>query len=392
MVALAAGENGDGEAHADGGGREPLPLAQVENITLGEVGVGEGQGERGQIGILLHADLTGHHLGLLGQLAEGGVALQRGPGPFLDIAEHLAGILVQGSGHVDVPVQVDAHHGLELPQGEFHGILRVVQVRDGSGDIGLRPGEVEFGSLRRVVAHLGEAEVLHRVLIHGVIDIVRLLGKQDGEEGLLDGSDRSEAGLPGLFHGQFHLVAGQPETLPELEVHQGHLGAESQGDGVGTAHFHRLGRGGSPFLAGTRIHVRDIRDTRTGVELLDVVHDGVHERSHHAGHTAGRGRTAVIVGLVGPEIDFLLLQGVTVHPGGAHLREQGCVGTLPGILLPLDLEIRDLHGSVLAEGDLQGVLQGEDHLPLFLPRSLALVLRQRRKGQQDPGGEDGKSF
>ena len=362
MIALSAGEDGDGQAQADGRGREPLPLAQVEDVALGQVGVGEGEREGREVGILLHPDLPGEHLGLLRQLAELRVAVQGGALALGDVAEHLAGIFFQGAGNVDVPVQVHAHHGLELPQGQLHGVLRVVQVRDGGGHIGLRAGQVQFGRLRRVVAHLGEAEVLHRVLIDGIVDVVRLLREEDAIESLLHGRDRPEAGLACLLHGQFHLVAGETEALPELEVHHRHLRAEAEGDRVGTAHFHRLG-GTAAILARIRVHVRDERDAGAGVELVDVIHDGVHQGGHHAGHAAARGAFPVPFLLVGAEVDFLFLEGVTVHAGGAHLREQGGVGTLAGILLPLDLHVRDLHGRILAQGDLQGVLQRKDDLP-----------------------------
>ena len=250
-----------------------------------------------------------------------------------------------------------------LPQGELHGVLRVVQVRDGGGHIGLRAGQVQFGRPRRVVAHLGQPEVLHRVLIDGIVHLVRLFREEDAVIGLLHGRDRPETGLARLLHGQFHLVAGEAETLPELEVDQRHLRAEAEGDRVGTAHFHRLG-GSAALLARIRVHIRDERDAGAGIQLLDVVHDGVHQGGHHTGHAAtARGAFSVTVLLVGAEVDFLLLEGVTVHAGGAHLREQGGVGALAGVLLPLDLHIRDLHGRVLAEGDLQGVLQREDDLP-----------------------------
>jgi len=274
-----------------------------------------------------------------------------------------------------------------VPQGQFHGTFRVVQVRDGGRDVGFRPGEVQFRCLGGVVAHLGEAVILHRVLIHGVIHVVRLLGEQDPEEGLLDGGDGPEAGFPGLLHGQFHLVAGEPEALPELEVHQGHLRVDAEVDRVGTAHLDRLG-GRLGVLAG----FGDIRDERSAgrlVQVHDVIHDRLHQAGHHPGHAAagGRGGFPVVIVPVGAEIDLLLLEGVTVHPGGTDLRKQGGIGSLLGILLPLDLHVRDLHGGVLAEGDLKGVIQGQDYLSL--PGRRILVLRGGRKGQERACEKDG---
>ena len=298
----------------------------------------------------------------------------------MDVAEHLGGIILEGTGDVDVPFQVDAHHGLELPQGQFHGAFRIVQVRDGGRDVGFRPGEVQFRRLGGVVAHLGEAIILHRVLIDGVIHVVRFLGEQDAEEGLLDGGDGAETGFPGLLHGQFHLVAGEPEALPELEIHQGHLRVDTEVDRVGTAHLDRLG-GGLGVLAGFG-DIRDERGAGRFVQVHDVIHDGLHQAGHHPGHAAagGRGGFPVIIGFVGTEIDLLLLEGVTVHAGSAYLRKQGGIGTLLRILLPLDLHVRDLHGRVLAERDFQGVVQGQDHL--LLPGCLILVLRSGRNGQE----------
>ena len=162
---------------------------------------------------------------------------------------------------------------------------------------------------------------------------------------------------------------------------------------MGTAHFHRLGgRGATPLLALVRVHVRNIRDAGAGIELLDVVVDGVHHGCHHTGHaTAGRGAALVIL-LVGAEVDLLLLEGVAVGARCVHLREQGRVGAFLGIFLPLDLHVRDFYGRVLAEGDLEGVLQGEDNLVPLLFRNRVPILRQRGQGQKGACGEEGNAF
>ena len=55
----------------------------------------------------------------------------------------------------------------------------------------------------------------------------------------------------------------------------------------------------------------------------------------------------------------LFLDGTLVGPGPADLREEGSVRSLAGIARAFYFHVRHLDGSVLAERDPQGVLQGE---------------------------------
>ena len=103
----------------------------------------------------------------------------------MDVAEHLGGIILQRAGDIDIPFQIHAHHGFELPKGQHHRTLRIIDVGDGSGDDRLCPRVFKFGGFLRIVTPFGLDEVLHGVLIHFPIDIEGLLGEQDGVIGLL---------------------------------------------------------------------------------------------------------------------------------------------------------------------------------------------------------------
>ena len=56
----------------------------------------------------------------------------------------------------------------------------------------------------------------------------------------------------------------------------------------------------------------------------------------------------------------LFLDGTLKGSRSVDLREEGSVRPFAGIARALDLHVRHLDGSVLAKGDPQGVLQGED--------------------------------
>ena len=93
-------------------------------------------------------------------------------------------IVIEASGNVNLSVKVNAHHSLELPQAEYHRILRVVNVRNGILDSRLRALVLKFRSLLHVVAHLGLLEIVKRILVNALVNIEGFLGKQNTIEGL----------------------------------------------------------------------------------------------------------------------------------------------------------------------------------------------------------------
>ena len=198
---------------------------------------------------------------------------------------------------------------------------------------------------------------MHRIFVHGVVYIVGGLGHQNGKEGLFDRSHRAQAGFAGLFHGLLHLVSGETEALPKLEVDNRHGGAEAQGYLVASAHFNGAVSGTFLLRIGSGRDVRDKGRTGSLVQLLYVIHDGLHQAGHHPGHTATGARATLIVRA---EVYLLLLDGVTIHAGGIDLREEGPVGTLLRIFHALNLHIGHLYGSVFRKGDFDGVFQGEN--------------------------------
>ena len=381
MVTLSAGEDRYAQGEHQRTGRQPFPLAQVELVALRIVVIGHLHGQGRQVCVLLHADLFGQHFGLGGQLAHLGVAVQGSLLPLVDVVEHVGGVVFQGAGHVDVHIQVHAHHGFELPQGQRDGILCIVQVGDRRGHAGLRTGQVHFGGLLGIVAHLGELEVLYGILVHGVVHIVRGLGHEHGEEGLLDRRNRSQTAFPGLFNSQFHLVAGEPEALPQLDIHQRHGGRQAEGDLVATAHLDRVAAGGSGFFLG-RSNVRDKRRTGYRVQLLDIIHNGLEGRHEHGGHAAATARRTLAV-VVRAEEHLLFLDGIAVHAGGADLGEQGAVSAFACILVALDFHIRHFHGHILGEGNLEGVVQGEHQGAVRVGTVLRIKLSLRCQGKQE---------
>ena len=60
--------------------------------------------------------------------------------PFVHVPEHGLGIIIQFSHDVDVLFQVQAHHRLELPEGDPNGILGIEQIRNRRSQGRLGPG------------------------------------------------------------------------------------------------------------------------------------------------------------------------------------------------------------------------------------------------------------
>ena len=380
MVTLAAGEDGDAQGEHQGAGRQPSPLAQVELVALRIVVKGELGRQRGDIGILLHADLLGQHFGLVGQLAQLGVVVQGCLGPFVDLIEHMLGIVFQLALDVDGTVQVDAHHGLQLPQGQVDGIFGVVHVGNGGGQGTLGPDHLQLRSLAGLVPAFGVLVVLDGVLIHGVVHVVGSLGHEHGIVGLLHGSHGAQTGFAGLLHSLLNLVPGDAQAFPQLEIHDGHAGAQSQGHLVAAAHLDGTVPGGG-IVGFHGLHIRDERRSRHLVQLLDVVHDGFQHGGVHTCHsTAGRRRTTVIG--IRAEIYFLFDNSVIVGPGSIDLREQLAVGTLLRILRALDFHIGHFHGGVFRKGDLEGVVQAEHQGGIPGRTLFPAELRPRRRRNQ----------
>ena len=140
IIALAAGKDGNAQAHAHVGVRGPAVFAELEVVRHGVETVGKAQAQAGNVGILLHAHGLGQLFGLHVQLTEGGVALQGGIGPFRYISEHGFCIVVQASHYVNFRFQLQAHHGLQLPQRQQDAAFCVVHVGNGSGHIALGAG------------------------------------------------------------------------------------------------------------------------------------------------------------------------------------------------------------------------------------------------------------
>ena len=107
----------------------------------------------------------------------------------MDIPEHLGRIVAQRSGNVDIPVQVDSHDGLELPEGKYDRTLGIVDIRYCVGHYRLGPCIFKFGSFLGIEPFLRLDEILHGVLIYVLVYVERLLGQQDRKESLLNLGD-----------------------------------------------------------------------------------------------------------------------------------------------------------------------------------------------------------
>ena len=285
-------------------------------------------------------------------------------------------VIFQLAGHIHGAVQVQAHDGLELPKGQVDGVLGVIDIGDGGGQGALGAGHVHLGSLLGVVAVFRELVVLDGVLIHGVVHLIGGLGQKDGVVCLLHGSHGSQPAFTRLLHGLLHLVSGEPEALPELEVDNRHAGAQAQGYLVGSAHLHGAVTG---FLFGVRCRggIRDERRTGGPVQLLNVIHDGLHEAGHHVGHSAAGGAAVV---RVRAKVHLLLLDGIAVHAGGADLGEQGSVRASLRVLYTLDFHIGHFDRCVLRKGNLDGIVQGKHQGGVSLRTFVSLELCPRSAG------------
>ena len=246
----------------------------------------------------------------------------------MQVVKHVASIVAQRPGHVDVAVEVHPHHGLELPQGQDHRALGVVHVRDGVGERGLRPGQVEFGSALRVVTALDLLIILQGVLIGGPVHLEGLAGQQTGKVGLLDLVHRLEARAARLLDGELHVLVGDPEVLPQLGVDQRHAGAHARGPGVPAAHLDAASALAGRLSGGSHV--------RSGI--ISAATEGAHVKIH---------------------VHHLLLDGPLIGPRAVDLREQGCVGALAGISDPFDLLVRHFDGRVLAQRNPERVLEGQ---------------------------------
>ncbi len=235
-------------------------------------------------------------------------------------------IIVQVAGHVNVRVQVDTHHGLELPQGQDDRAFCVIDGRDSVRQRGLGAGEIQFRGLLGVEAALDLLEVREGVLVGGLIHVESLLGQQAGEEGLLDLVHRLETGTARLLDGQLDVLAGDLQVFPQLGIHQRHAGADAGRPGIPTADFESVGA------------------AATGIPGV------ISARAAQAAHAAD----------VEVHVHDLLLDGTLVRTGPADLRVEGSVRPFAGIARPFYLHVRHFDGRVLAEGDPQGILEGED--------------------------------
>ena len=84
-----------------------------------------------------------------------------------------------------------------------------------------------------------------------------------------------------------------------------------------------------------------------GVQRQQV---GCHRLGQHAGHI----ESAAV------HIHHLFLDGALVRGGTVDLREEGRVRALAGIAGPLDFLVCHFDRSILAQGDPDGILQGEE--------------------------------
>ena len=301
----------------------------------------------------------------------------------MEVAEHGVGIIAQFPGHVDGPVQVDAHDGLELPQGQHHAVFGVVDIRNGVGHGRGSPGKLQFGSLLHLVPALGLLEVRLGIFVYALVHVEALLGEEDGIESLLDLGHHVQTGGTGLLNGQFDLVAGEFDALPELGVDQRHARADTHGIRIHTADFKA-----AVVVVGIIHRSRDIRRDLPGMqghELVDVVHDGSEDAGHHTGHAAAR--PFLVVGRAATHVHHLFLDGTLIGTRPADLWEQGGIRALAGIFLTGDFLIGDLDGNILAEGDSKGLVQGKDNgigrCRILLRLDVCPVLRSRAEGQKD---------
>ena len=224
------------------------------------------------------------------------------------IAQHLARIIVQRTFYIDVPVQVHAHHRLQLPERQDNGTFRIIDIRDGVGHCCLGTGEIQFGCLLCIVTPLGLLEIGYRILIDLLIYIESFLGQQDAKERLLHLGHHLQTGRPCLLYSQFHLLPGDFEALPQLCVHQGHRRGNAGTVRIPTAHFDTVGRhpgrrvafGNRDFLA--RGSLQCVKNR--------LHHAGKHIASAHAIH-----------------IHHLFLDGALIASGSVYLREQLGVST-----------------------------------------------------------------
>ena len=346
-----------------------MVVLELEVVRHRVVAVSEGQRKGRQVCVLLHPDGLRQHLSLEGELAERAVAVKGNVVEIMHFREHPVGIVAEPAGHIDIQVEVHAHHGLELPQGEHHAVLGVIDVRDGRRDIGLGPRKIQFGGLLGIEAHLRLLEILHGVFIDLLVHLEGFFRHQDRVEGLLDGGHRAEPGLARLLDGKFDLVAGQPQALPELGIHQRHGRVDARAVRVQAADGETAVRG-TAFIRLDGSHIRRDHVSARLDDLGDIVHDRIQDPGHHAGHSAA----AFLV--IGPaaHVHDLLLDGPLVGPAAVDLRQQRGIGALPGVLLPLDLHVRHLDGHIFRQGDPERVFERQHDGRIRLLRRPVAVL------------------
>ena len=227
---------------------------------------------------------------------------------FGHIPQHLPGEVRQLAFHVNVAVQVNAHHRFQLPQGQDDGTFGIIDIRNGVCHRRFGAGKIQFGSLLGIVTPLGLLEIGHRILIDLLIYIESFLGQQDAKERLLHLGHHLQTGRPRLLYGQFYLLPGDFEALPQLGVHQGHCCSNAGAVGIPSAHFNSAGRQpGRGIALGNRDFL-----ARGSLQC-------VKNRLHHAGkHIA----TAHAI-----HIHHLFLDGALIASGSVYLREQLGVST-----------------------------------------------------------------
>ena len=227
---------------------------------------------------------------------------------FGHIPQHLPGEVRQLAFHVNVAVQVNAHHRFQLPQGQDDGTFGIIDIRNGVCHRRFGAGKIQFGSFLGIETALGLLEVGHGVLIDAFVHFEGFLGQQDAKERLLHLGHHLQTGRPCLLYSQFHLLPGDFEALPQLCVHQGHRRGNAGTVRIPTAHFDTVGR-----HPGRRVAFGN-RDFLARGSLQCVKN-----RLHHAGkHIA----TAHAI-----HIHHLFLDGALIASGSVYLREQLGVST-----------------------------------------------------------------